>query len=90
MLEFIELGSTQISDAGVDLIQGWTWLEMLTLANTKISRTGLKRLKAALPKGPVRIFVSTGLGTLFATCAGHPLLVGDGEVVEGRFPLADR
>ena len=40
--------------------------------------------------GPVRIFVSACLGTLFATKTGHSLLEGDGDVEEVAGRVGER
>jgi len=48
-LEWLHLGGTQITDAGLKELAGLTSLETLYLGHTQITDAGLKELQQALP-----------------------------------------
>ena len=49
-LEFLHLGRTYISDAGLPHLTGLSKLQELHLTHTHVTAGGVKRLQASLPK----------------------------------------
>ena len=45
----LELGDTQITDAGLEHLKGLTSLQILGLAGTQVTDAGVKDLEKALP-----------------------------------------
>ncbi len=49
-LRSLDFSSTEITDAGLQYLDGLTKLERLDLRNTKVTDEGVKKLQQALPK----------------------------------------
>ena len=48
-LRWLYLGSTNVSDAGLEHLRGLTYLGWLDLRGTKVTGAGVRRLEQALP-----------------------------------------
>ncbi len=48
-LKRLYLDNTEITDAGLEHLEGLTGLDYLILDNTKVTDTGVRKLQAALP-----------------------------------------
>jgi hypothetical protein len=48
-LEWLQLGYTQVTDAGLEHLKGLNQLRALGLESTKVTDEGVKKLQQALP-----------------------------------------
>jgi hypothetical protein len=48
-LQYLNIGETQVTDAGLEHLKGLTVLQRLDLRGTKVTPAGVEQLKKSLP-----------------------------------------